>query len=99
WAVLGNQAVVADRDEKANAGNSGSSGNANNNASANTKPNNANNNAASNNKSSSYVVKSGDYLKKIADQYGLLWTDLAAANGISFPYYIHVGQTLTIPGG
>lgn len=46
-----------------------------------------------------YVVKSGDTLYRIAAQFGTNIVALAAANNISNPNYIYVGQVLTIPGG
>jgi LysM repeat protein len=46
-----------------------------------------------------YVVKSGDTLYRIAAQFGTNIVALAAANNLSNPNYIYVGQVLTIPGG
>jgi len=45
-----------------------------------------------------YVVRPGDYLTKLASQWGLNWQDLAAYNNIQYPYYIYPGQVLKIPG-
>ena len=47
----------------------------------------------------SYIVKSGDSLSKIAKKYkGVSYKDIAKENGISAPKYnISVGQTLLIP--
>jgi LysM repeat protein len=44
-----------------------------------------------------YVVKQGDYLVRIATQYGLHWSTLAQVNNIAWPYIIFAGQTLLIP--
>lgn len=45
-----------------------------------------------------YGVKPGDYLGKIAANYGVSLVGLAAANGIWNYNHIYVGQVLTIPG-
>ena len=47
--------------------------------------------------STTYTVKSGDYLTKIADAYDVTWYDLAAANDLKSPYVIYVDQKLCIP--
>ncbi|NPV85075.1 MAG: LysM peptidoglycan-binding domain-containing protein [Anaerolineae bacterium] len=44
-----------------------------------------------------YVVAPGDALDTIAQRFGIRWEDLAAANGITSPYNIFIGQVLTIP--
>lgn len=45
-----------------------------------------------------YVVKAGDYLRKIAKNYpNVSWTEIATLNNISAPYIIRVGQQLKIP--
>lgn len=41
-----------------------------------------------------YVVQKGDYLTKLAGQWGISWQDLAALNGITYPYTIYPGQVL-----
>lgn len=41
-----------------------------------------------------YVVQKGDYLTKLANQWGISWQDLAALNGITYPYTIYPGQVL-----
>lgn len=41
-----------------------------------------------------YVVKPGDYLSKLAKDWGVSWQDLAALNDIYFPYTIYPGQVL-----
>ncbi len=46
---------------------------------------------------STYTVKSGDVLWKIAKQYGLSWEQLAGYNKLINPHLIFVGQKLTIP--
>ena len=51
-------------------------------------------------KEQTYTVKKGDCLWKIAKQYygnGAKYGKIASANGISAPYTIYPGQTLTIP--
>jgi LysM repeat protein len=46
-----------------------------------------------------HVVQPGENLYRIALRYGTTIPTLAAANGISEPTQIRVGQTLVIPGG
>lgn len=41
-----------------------------------------------------YVVQPGDYLSALAAQWGISWQDLAALNGITYPYVIYPGQIL-----
>jgi LysM repeat protein len=89
WGVLGNQAVTAKG--------SGSGGTTT--TSSNTDTNTSGGGSSSNSGGSTYIVKSGDYLKKIADQFGMAWTELAALNNINYPWVIHVGQTLKVSGG
>jgi LysM repeat protein len=45
-----------------------------------------------------YRVKPGDRLSRIAADYGVGLGDLVAANQLSSPDRIYIGQTLTIPG-
>ena len=45
-----------------------------------------------------YVVQACDNLYRIGLSYGLSWTVIANANGIYYPDYIYIGQTLYIPG-
>lgn len=44
-----------------------------------------------------YYVRPGDTLSRIAAYFGMRTSALAAANGISNPNYIYVGQRLCIP--
>lgn len=46
----------------------------------------------------SYVVRSGDTLWKVGQQFGVSYLAIAQANGISSPYWLYAGQVLTIPG-
>jgi uncharacterized protein YvpB/LysM repeat protein len=46
----------------------------------------------------SYTVQPGDYLIALAKQLGLSWMELAQRNSISYPYVIHPGQVLSVPG-
>ncbi|MCW5725414.1 MAG: M23 family metallopeptidase [Maricaulaceae bacterium] len=46
---------------------------------------------------SSYTVRSGDTLSEIAQRCGVRMGDLAAANGLSAPFRLREGQTLTMP--
>lgn len=41
-----------------------------------------------------YIVKQGDYLSGLAEQFNISWQDLAAINDISYPYIIIPGQVL-----
>lgn len=45
-----------------------------------------------------YTVAAGDTLSKIALNYKLTVTELAAANNLKEPYTLFVGQSLCIPG-
>ena len=44
-----------------------------------------------------YKVKSGDFLRKIANQFGVTTSAIASASGLRNPNLIFVGQVLTIP--
>ena len=46
-----------------------------------------------------YVVQPGDTLRGIGNRTGAGSEAIAAANGLSAPYTVRVGQRLTIPGG
>ena len=46
----------------------------------------------------SYVVKSGDTLRKIGQVYGVTWQSISTANNLPNPNLIYVGQVLCIPG-
>jgi LysM repeat protein len=46
-----------------------------------------------------YVVQAGDTLGSIANEFGVSVEDLMAANGLTDPNVLDVGQTLTIPFG
>lgn len=46
-----------------------------------------------------YYVQYGDTLYKIGLHYGMVWTDIAEANGIGWPYTIYYGTRLCIPKG
>lgn len=48
--------------------------------------------------SGEYVVASGDTLNKIAGEYKTSVGALAAANGLSSPYELRIGQRLVVPG-
>lgn len=48
---------------------------------------------------SSYVVKAGDTLSKIAARFGTTYMAIARLNGIANPNLISVGQVLQIPDG
>jgi len=50
------------------------------------------------NSSDTYIVRPGDYLSKLANQWGVNWREIADLNGISYPYVIYPGQVLKIPG-
>jgi lysozyme len=55
------------------------------------------NQSASTNTATTYTVKAGDTLDRIAAHHGISANALAAANHISDPNKIYVGQVLTIP--
>lgn len=44
-----------------------------------------------------YIVRAGDTLSRIAQQYGVTIDDLMAANDLTDPNLLNVGQTLIIP--
>src|SRR5260221_13659994 len=49
--------------------------------------------------SASYTVQPGDNLYRISLKFGVTMDSIAAANGITNPNLIFVGQVLNIPGG
>lgn len=55
--------------------------------------------AASEDQPSTYTVARGDSAIGIARQFGISTDDLLAANGISNPNRVYVGQVLTVPAG
>jgi len=44
-----------------------------------------------------HIVSFGENLVSISQAYGISWEALAEANGLSYPYWIYVGQELVIP--
>ncbi|MGH2639773.1 MAG: LysM peptidoglycan-binding domain-containing protein, partial [Rhabdochlamydiaceae bacterium] len=44
-----------------------------------------------------YTVQSGDTLYGIGVNYGVPWQKIASVNNIQSPYYIYVGEQLSIP--
>ncbi|OGE81607.1 MAG: hypothetical protein A3E98_04205 [Candidatus Doudnabacteria bacterium RIFCSPHIGHO2_12_FULL_48_11] len=44
-----------------------------------------------------YVVKNGDTLFNISQEYDIRWDLIAQINGLNEPYVLHAGQTLKIP--
>lgn len=44
-----------------------------------------------------YTVKKGDWLAKIAPNFGVTWNAIAKANNVKKPYVIYPDQTLRIP--
>jgi uncharacterized protein YvpB len=49
--------------------------------------------------SESYTVQPGDYLVALAKRFGTTWQELAQLNSIGYPFTIHPGQELRLPGG
>jgi LysM repeat protein len=45
-----------------------------------------------------HIVQRGEHLSQIARDYGVPWTNIAEANGITNPNTIYAGMSLTIPG-
>ena len=80
------------------------SGTANNDSSSNSSSNDSNSNSSSNSSSSSssetttYVVKSGDTLSKIASAHGTTASKIASLSGISTSDILHIGDKLTVSG-
>ncbi len=44
-----------------------------------------------------YKVQSGDYLSLLGQRFQVPWQSIASQNGISSPYIVYVGESLTIP--
>jgi LysM repeat protein len=47
--------------------------------------------------SGTYTVQPGDYLARLAREWGVNWQDVAQINGIPFPFQLVTGQVLKIP--
>jgi LysM repeat protein/uncharacterized protein YvpB len=45
-----------------------------------------------------YTVQHGDYLMALARRFNTTWTELAALNKLTYPYTIHPGQIILLPG-
>lgn len=63
-----------------------------------SKPNNAGKTAGKDWRPDTYIVKKGDTLFSIGLEYGLEYKEIAAANNISDPYPILIGQKLNLAG-
>jgi LysM repeat protein len=44
-----------------------------------------------------YTVQAGDYLARLAREWGTPWQDIATLNDIPFPFQLYPGQVLKIP--
>lgn len=88
WAVLGNQAVTASGIDPPSPDEQGEQTGS---QSTQLPPNNPT--------AETYLVRSGDYLTKLAPQLGTTWQLLAAFNNLTYPYIIYPGQRLTLPPG
>ena len=53
--------------------------------------------ASGSNCTDTHYISYGDTLYKIGLWYGVPWPDIAAANGLSYPYTIYYGKSLCIP--
>jgi LysM repeat protein len=80
WGVLGNMAVTAQGEQSKAPTEEPSS---------NDKPS-----GGSSSQGKTYTVKPGDFLSKLAQQWGISWQELAALNDIVYPYIIYPGQVL-----
>ena len=49
--------------------------------------------------STTHIVQPGETLFSLGQKYGVSWLEIAQANRIGYPYWIMVGQKLTIPPG
>src|SRR5699024_2282985 len=75
------------------------SGQANNDSSSNSSSNNSSSsNSSSSSKTSTYVVKSGDTLSKIASAHGTTANKIASLSGMSTSDILHIGDKLTDSG-
>src|SRR5699024_9838939 len=75
------------------------SGQANNDRASNSSSNNSSSsNSSSSSKTSTYVVKSGDTLSKIASAHGTTANKIASLSGISTSDILHIGDKLTVSG-
>jgi LysM repeat protein len=87
WAALGNMAVTAVGSSGGGAASGGSSGDSGGQGGGGQAG------------GATYVVQPGDYLTKLAARWGTTWQQLAALNGIVWPYTIYPGQVLQTGGG
>src|SRR5699024_949334 len=76
------------------------SGQANNDSSSNDSNSNSSSNSSSSSSSetTTYVVKSGDTLSKIASAHGTTANKIASLSGISTSDILHIGDKLTVSG-
>lgn len=44
-----------------------------------------------------YIVKDGDQIKPLAEEHGLSWKELAAANHLKAPYNLNPGKSIIVP--
>lgn len=80
WGVLGNLAVTAQGEQSTAAAEEPASDN--------------NSSSGSSSTGKTYTVIPGDFLSKLAQEWGISWQDLAALNNIVYPYIIYPGQVL-----
>ena len=45
------------------------------------------------------LVKTGDTLIAIAEQYNVSWQEIVQLNGLNYPYFLETGQILQLPDG
>jgi len=82
WGVLGNMAVTAQGEQSKAPTEEPAS---------NDKPSSGSSPSPS---GKTYTVKPGDFLSKLAQEWGISWQELAALNNIVYPYVIYPGQVL-----